>query len=96
MILGGTGSLTGMIVGAIVIIASNQALDSTSPPNHARVLFYAVLIAAVLLTLKSWPEAPRRARGRSSRSASSLHAIVGAVWSNGTQGEVTRAASSTA
>ncbi len=41
VILGGTGSLTGMIVGAIVIIASNQVLDSTSPPNLARVLFYA-------------------------------------------------------
>ena len=27
LILGGTGSLTGMIVGAIVIIASNEALD---------------------------------------------------------------------
>ena len=40
VILGGTGSLTGMIVGAIVIIASNQVLDSTSPPNVARVLFY--------------------------------------------------------
>ena len=33
VILGGTGSLTGMIVGAIAIIASNQVLDSTSPPN---------------------------------------------------------------
>ena len=41
VILGGTGSLTGMIVGAIAIIASNQVLDSTSPPNVARVLFYA-------------------------------------------------------
>ena len=41
VILGGTGSLTGMIVGAVVIIASNQALDSTSPPNLPRVLFYA-------------------------------------------------------
>ena len=56
VILGGTGSLTGMIVGAVVIIASNQVLDSTSPPNHARVLFYAVLIAAVLLTMKTWPK----------------------------------------
>src|SRR6476660_7645976 len=37
VILGGTGSLTGMIVGAVVIIASNQVLDSTSPPNVGRV-----------------------------------------------------------
>src|SRR4030095_9814503 len=47
VILGGTGSLTGMIVGAIVIIASNQVLDSTSPPNVARVLFYAALMRAI-------------------------------------------------
>ena len=56
VILGGTGSLTGMIVGAIVIIASNQVLDSTSPPNVARVLFYLALIAAVYFTMRgSWP-----------------------------------------
>ena len=45
-----------MIVGSIVIIASNQVLDSTSPPNNARVIFYLVLVAAVLLTLKTWPK----------------------------------------
>src|SRR4051812_23366548 len=55
VILGGTGSLTGMIVGAIAIIASNQVLDSTSPPNVARVLFYSALIAAVYFTMRrSW------------------------------------------
>ena len=42
VILGGTGSLTGMVVGAVVIIASNQVLDSTSSPNLQRVLFYSV------------------------------------------------------
>ena len=56
VILGGTGSLTGMIVGAVVIVASNQALDSTSPPNLPRILFYAAVIAAVYFTLKSWPQ----------------------------------------
>src|SRR6476619_4639549 len=56
VILGGSGSLTGMIVGAVVIVASNQALDSTSPPNLPRILFYAAVIAAVYFTLKSWPQ----------------------------------------
>ena len=45
-----------MIVGAVVIVASNQALDSTSPPNLPRILFYAAVIAAVYFTLKSWPQ----------------------------------------
>ncbi|HSS72230.1 MAG TPA: branched-chain amino acid ABC transporter permease [Gaiellaceae bacterium] len=88
VILGGSGSLTGMIVGAIVIIASNQALDSTSPPNQARVLFYAVLIAAVLLTLKTWPKRIAALLGATAFGLV-LHAIVGAVWSNGTEGQVT-------
>ena len=44
VILGGAGSLTGMLVGATVIIVLNQVLDSTSPPNLQRGLFYLVLI----------------------------------------------------
>ena len=88
VILGGTGSLSGMLVGAIVIIASNQALDSTSPPNNARVLFYAVLIAAVLLTMKSWPKR-LAALGGAALFGLVLREVVGTVWTNGTNGEVT-------
>jgi ABC-type branched-subunit amino acid transport system permease subunit len=89
VILGGTGSLTGMIVGAVVIIASNQVLDSTSPPNVARVLFYATLIAAVFFTMRrSWP---RLIAAFAATAAFGLvvHAIVDAVWSRGTAGQVT-------
>ena len=72
VILGGTGSLTGMIVGAIAIIASNQVLDSTSPPNVARVLFYVALIAAVVFTMRrSWIRASSPPSRRPSSSASS-------------------------
>ena len=88
VILGGTGSLTGMVVGAIVIIASNQVLDSTSPPNNARVIFYAVLTAAVLLTLKTWPKRIA-ALGGTFVFGLALREIVGALWSNGTKGQVT-------
>ncbi|HSC51507.1 MAG TPA: branched-chain amino acid ABC transporter permease, partial [Gaiellaceae bacterium] len=89
VILGGTGSLTGMIVGAIAIIASNQVLDSTSPPNNARVLFYAALIAGVVLMLK--PSWKRVAAALVATAAFGLavHAIVDAVWSRGTAGDVT-------
>jgi branched-chain amino acid transport system permease protein len=88
VILGGTGSLSGMLVGAVVIIASNQALDSTSPPNNARVLFYAVLVAAVLVTMKSWPKR-LAALGGAAVFGLVLREVVGALWSNGTNGEVT-------
>jgi ABC-type branched-subunit amino acid transport system permease subunit len=77
-----------MLVGAVVIIASNQALDSTSPPNNARVLFYAVLVAAVLVTMKSWPKR-LAALGGAAVFGLVLREVVGALWSNGTNGEVT-------
>jgi ABC-type branched-subunit amino acid transport system permease subunit len=88
VILGGTGSLTGMIVGAAVIVASNQALDSTSPPNLPRILFYLAVIAAVYFTLKSWPQR-LAAFGGAAVFGILMHVVVGAVWSDATAGEVT-------
>jgi ABC-type branched-subunit amino acid transport system permease subunit len=89
VILGGTGSLTGMLVGAIVIIASNQVLDSTSPPNVARVLFYAALITAVFFTMRrSWVKMLIALAGTAVFGLVA-HAIVDAVWSRGTAGDVT-------
>jgi ABC-type branched-subunit amino acid transport system permease subunit len=89
VILGGTGSLTGMLVGAIVIIASNQVLDSTSPPNVARVLFYAALIAAVFFTMRrSWIRMLIAFAGTAVFGLV-VHAVVDAAWSRGTAGQVT-------
>jgi branched-chain amino acid transport system permease protein len=89
VILGGTGSLTGMLVGAIVIIASNQVLDSTSPPNVGRVLFYVALIAAVFFTMRrSWVKM-LIAFACTAVFGLVVHAIVDAVWSRGTAGQVT-------
>ena len=89
VILGGTGSLTGMLVGAFVIIASNQVLDSTSPPNLARVLFYVALIAAVFITMRrSWVKMLIAFAGTAVFGLV-VHAIVDEVWSRGTAGQVT-------
>jgi ABC-type branched-subunit amino acid transport system permease subunit len=89
VILGGTGSLTGMLVGAIVIIASNQVLDSTSPPNVARVLFYAALIAAVFFTMRrSWVKMLIAFAGTAAFGFV-VHAIADAVWPRATVGHVT-------
>ena len=89
VILGGTGSLTGMLVGATVIIASNQVLDSTSPPNVGRVLFYVALIAAIFFTMRrSWVKMLIAFAGTAVFGLV-VHAIVDAVWSRGTAGQVT-------
>ncbi len=88
VILGGTGSLTGMVVGAIVIIASNQVLDSTSPPNLARVVFYATLIVGVLVATKTWQKKVAVLAGTAALGLV-VHAVVGAAWPAGTKGEVT-------
>jgi ABC-type branched-subunit amino acid transport system permease subunit len=88
VILGGSGSLAGMVVGAIVIIASNQVLDSTSSPTLQRVLFYMVLIAAVLLTMKTWQKRLAALAGAVAFGFV-IREVVGALWTNGTQGQVT-------
>ena len=46
VILGGLGSITGVILGAIVINVSFELLAAQNPQNHSRVLFYGVLVAA--------------------------------------------------
>ena len=89
VILGGTGSLTGMLVGATAIIASNQVLDSTSPPNVARVLFYLALIATVYFTMRSSWKRLLAAFAATAAFGFAVHAIVEAVWSRGTAGQVT-------
>jgi branched-chain amino acid transport system permease protein len=89
VILGGTGSLTGMIVGAVVIIASSQVLDPTSPPNVARVLFYAALVAAVVFTMRGSRRRLVTAFVATAAFGFAVHAIAGAVWPRATAGDVT-------
>jgi ABC-type branched-subunit amino acid transport system permease subunit len=54
VILGGVGSLTGVILGAIVINVSFQFLAPENPQDNARLLFYAVILLMLLLTLRPW------------------------------------------
>ena len=77
-----------MIVGSIVIVAANQALDPTSPANLPRILFYGAVIAAVYLTMKTWPKRIAALAGTAVFGLL-VHAIVGSVWSDGTSGQVT-------
>ena len=52
VILGGIGSLTGVVLGAIVINVSFQFLAPENPQSNARVLFYAVLVLLLLLAVR--------------------------------------------
>jgi ABC-type branched-subunit amino acid transport system permease subunit len=54
VILGGIGSLTGVILGAIVINASFQFLAPGNPQDRARLLFYAVLLLLLVVGLRNW------------------------------------------
>ena len=54
VILGGLGSITGVVVGAIVINVSFQFLAPENPQGNARVLFYAVLVLVVVLVEREW------------------------------------------
>jgi branched-chain amino acid transport system permease protein len=51
VILGGAGSLQGVIIGAVTI---NVALELLRDPNDARWLFYLTILALVLLLLRPW------------------------------------------
>jgi ABC-type branched-subunit amino acid transport system permease subunit len=54
VILGGLGSLTGVVVGAIVINVSFQFLAPENPQNNARILFYATILLLLVLSLRPW------------------------------------------
>jgi ABC-type branched-subunit amino acid transport system permease subunit len=54
VILGGIGSLTGVVIGAIVINVSFQFLAPENPQDNARILFYAVIVLLLVLGLRPW------------------------------------------
>jgi ABC-type branched-subunit amino acid transport system permease subunit len=54
VILGGIGSLTGVVIGAIVINVSFQFLAPENPQDNARLLFYAVIVLLLVLGVRPW------------------------------------------
>jgi branched-chain amino acid transport system permease protein len=57
VILGGVGSLTGVVLGAIVINVSFQFLAPENPQDNARLLFYAVVVLLLVVWLRPWRSA---------------------------------------
>jgi branched-chain amino acid transport system permease protein len=54
VILGGIGSLTGVVIGAIVINVSFQFLAPENPQDNARLLFYGVIVLLLALGVRPW------------------------------------------
>ncbi|HET9322892.1 MAG TPA: branched-chain amino acid ABC transporter permease [Gaiellaceae bacterium] len=54
VILGGIGSLTGVVIGAVVINVSFQFLAPENPQTSARILFYAVIVLLLVAGVRPW------------------------------------------
>ena len=87
VILGGTGSIAGVIVGAIAINVSYEAL-SPSTPSLGRWLFYLTILGGLIATVRPWRRLVVVLAGTAAFGFAA-HAIAGAISSTATSGTVT-------
>jgi branched-chain amino acid transport system permease protein len=83
LILGGAGSFSGALVGAIVVNVSLEVLRS---PNHARWLFLSLVLITLVAKVRPWPKLAA-VLASTVGLGYAVHAIVAAAWPPGTQGE---------
>jgi branched-chain amino acid transport system permease protein len=84
VILGGLGSLTGVVVGAIVITVSYEMLRPETP-GLSRLLFYGTLLLVVLWRVRPWPRLVF-VLGGTVVFGLAVHTIVGAISESATSG----------
>ena len=84
VILGGAGSLGGVILGALVV---NVSLEVLRTPNHATWMFFMLIIATLLAKLRPWRVLGGGGRRRRSSFGFAVHAIVGAIWPTSVEGQ---------
>ena len=84
VILGGAGSLTGVVAGAIIV---NVMLEVLRTPDHARWVFYLVIIIGLVAKLRPW-RLLAAVLGGLLAFGLVVNAVVGAVWPRGTAGPV--------
>jgi ABC-type branched-subunit amino acid transport system permease subunit len=84
VILGGLGSIGGVVIGALVVNGAPEVLRSSS---NARFLFYGVILLALLIAMRPWYRAVVVLLG-TVVFGFVVHAIVGATWSRGTAGHI--------
>jgi ABC-type branched-subunit amino acid transport system permease subunit len=83
LILGGAGSLGGVILGALVV---NVSLEVLRTPGHATWVFYVVIVATLLAKLRPW-RWTATVLAATVGFGFAVHAIVAATWARGTTGE---------
>lgn len=81
-ILGGAGSLTGAVAGAIVL---NVLLEVLRTPDHARWILYVAILAGLVAKLRPLNRLVTVLVGTALFGVV-LHTIVGATWPRGTKG----------
>jgi ABC-type branched-subunit amino acid transport system permease subunit len=89
VILGGLGSIGGVVIGALVVNGAPELLRSSS---NARFLFYGVLLLALFVALRPWYK-PVIVLVGTIALGFAVHGIASAVWSRGTAGHIDGAGS---
>jgi ABC-type branched-subunit amino acid transport system permease subunit len=87
VILGGLGSIGGVVIGALVVNGAPELLRSSS---NARFLFYGVLLLALFVALRPWYKPVIVLLGTIAFGFA-VHGIASAVWSRGTAGHISGA-----
>ncbi len=85
LILGGAGSLGGVIVGAVVV---NVSLEVLRTPSHASWIFYLLVATSLLVKVRPWRRLAIVAAATIGFGFA-VHAIVAAAWPRGTAGDPT-------
>ncbi len=83
LILGGAGSLGGVILGALVV---NVSLEVLRTPGHATWIFYIVLLATLLVKVRPWQWLVG-VLGGTVAFGYVAHAVVASAWPRGTHGQ---------
>jgi branched-chain amino acid transport system permease protein len=83
LILGGAGSLGGVILGALVV---NVSLEVLRTPGHATWIFYVVLVATLLVKVRPWKWLAIVIGGTVGLGYAA-HAIVSAAWPSSVGGQ---------
>jgi ABC-type branched-subunit amino acid transport system permease subunit len=82
VILGGAGSLAGIVVGAIVV---NGVPELLRDPNQAEWVFYTAIAVVLVMRLRPWPRLVAVVGGTIALGFA-LHAIADAAWPRMTSG----------
>ena len=83
LILGGAGSISGAVVGAIVVASVPEILRT---PENARWLFYGALVAVLVATVRPWRRLAVVA-GAVVVFGFVVHGLVAWIWPAGVEGE---------